>query len=260
MIPASVYMISKNEERHIGGALACLRDFAEVVVVDCGSTDRTEEIARGFPNVRFFHHDWEGFARQKQWALDQCSQAWVVNVDADEYVQPELAEAIGRTVAEDRVDGLYFVISDVFMGRPCRRWKVSGRLHCFRKACGRYDLTNDVHEGIVFSGARTAKTTAAVLHYGIPDVATAVAKQNAYSTLKAQEKFRKGKRASVAKLLLVRPFAFLAQYVGKGNWRDGWAGFVRSVLLANYAFMKEAKLFALWAEARQRKPAPESQA
>ena len=248
MIDASVYMITKNEERFLADTLACLRDFAEVVVVDCGSTDRTPEIARGFPNVRFFHHDWEGFARQKQWALDQCTRPWVVNVDADERVQPELAEAIAKTIAEDRVDGLYFVISDVFMGRPCRRWKVSGRLHCFRRGCGRYDLSNDVHEGILFSGKATAKTHAAVLHYGIPDVATAVEKQNRYSTLRAQEKFRKGKRASVAKLLAVRPFTFLAQYLGKGNWRDGWAGFVRAHLAANYAFMKEAKLFALWRE------------
>lgn len=245
MIDVSVYMITKNEERFLKGALECLRAFSEVVVVDCGSTDRTEEIARSFPNVRFFHHDWEGFARQKQWALEQCSHTWVVNVDADEYVQPELVEAIRKTVEEDRVDGLYFVISDVFMGHPCRRWKVSGRLHCFRKSCGRYDLSNDVHEGILFSGDRTAKTRAAVLHYGIPDVATAVAKQNQYSTLKAQEKFRKGKRTNALKILFIWPFALLAQYVGKGNWRDGWAGYVRSMMAANYAFMKEAKLLAL---------------
>ena len=255
MIDASVYMITKNEERYLAETLACLRDFAEVVVVDCGSTDKTPEIAWGFPNVRFLHHDWEGFARQKQWALDQCTRPWVVNVDADERVQPELAQAIAQTIAEDKVDGLYFVISDVFMGRPCRRWKVSGRLHCFRRGCGRYDLTNDVHEGILFSGKSTAKTHAAVLHYGIPDVATAVAKQNQYSPLRAQEKFRKGKRAKPLKLLFVRPFTFLAQYLGKGNWRDGWAGFVRSQMAANYAFMKEAKLFALWREAGQGKDA-----
>ena len=65
MIEASVYMITKNEERYLEATLACLKDFAEVVVVDCGSTDRTPEIAKSFPNVRFFHHDWEGFAKQK---------------------------------------------------------------------------------------------------------------------------------------------------------------------------------------------------
>ncbi len=249
MIEASVYMITKNEERFLKGALECLREFAEVVVVDCGSTDQTPAIAQSFPNVRFFHHDWEGFARQKQWALDQCTYPWVVNVDADEYLQPELAQAIDETIRADRVDGLYFVISDVFMGHPCRRWKVSGRLHCFRKSCGRYDLTNEVHEGIIFSGRSCAKTQAAVLHYGIPDVATAILKQNHYSTLKAQEKYKKGKRASALKMVLVVPGTFLVQLFCKGNWRDGWAGWVRSSLAANYAFMKEAKLMDLWRQA-----------
>jgi glycosyltransferase involved in cell wall biosynthesis len=245
-IQASVYMITKNEERFLKETLACLVDFDEVVVVDCGSTDKTPEIAQSFPNVKFFHHDWEGFARQKQWALDQCTHEWVVNVDADEHVTPELAVAINDTVTRNTADGLYFVISDVFMGRACRRWKVSGRLHCFKKSLARYDLTNEVHEGVIFEGKTTEKTKAAVLHYGIPDIKTAVEKQNHYSSLKALEKFKKGKKTSFLKLLFVRQFAFLAQYIGKQNFRDGWAGFIRSRLLANYAFMKEAKLLSLW--------------
>lgn len=79
-IQASVYMITKNEERFLKETLACLVDFDEVIVVDCGSSDQTPTIAKSFSNVKFFHHEWEGFARQKQWALDQCSHEWVVNV------------------------------------------------------------------------------------------------------------------------------------------------------------------------------------
>jgi glycosyltransferase involved in cell wall biosynthesis len=78
--------------------LACLVDFDEVVVVDCGSTDKTPKIAQSFPNVKFFHHDWKDFARQKQWALDQCTHEWVDNVDADEHVTPELAVAILHSI------------------------------------------------------------------------------------------------------------------------------------------------------------------
>ncbi len=251
MINASVYMITKNEERFLEGSLKCLQAFNEVIVVDCGSTDKTPEIAKSFPNVKFFHHDWEGFARQKQWALDQCTNEWVVNVDADEYVQPELAKEIQRVVEENKVDGLYFAISDVFMGRPCRLWKVSGRLHCFRKSCAKYDLTNDVHEGVIFTGTSTEKTQAAVLHYGIPDVATAILKQNHYSTLKAEEKFKKGKKTSAAKMLAIFPYTFLVQYFCKANFRDGWAGFIRSMMASNYAFMKEAKLMDAWRKAKQ---------
>ncbi|MBQ9693733.1 MAG: glycosyltransferase family 2 protein [Kiritimatiellae bacterium] len=246
MIDASVYMITKNEERFLRATLECLKDFKEVIVVDCGSTDATPEIAKSFANVKFFHHDWEGFARQKQWALDQCSCEWVVNVDADEHVTPELAAAINDTVTRNTADGLYFVISDVFMGRACRRWKISGRLHCFKKALASYDLTNEVHEGVIFRGGKVEKTKAAVLHYGIPDISTAVEKQNHYSSLKAKEKFEKGKKASIFKLLTIFVFTFLAQYFGKQNFRDGWEGLIRSQLLANYAFMKEAKLMSYW--------------
>lgn len=251
MINASVYMITKNEERYLRATLACLTGFKEVIVVDCGSTDATPEIAKSFPNVKFFHHEWEGFARQKQWALDQCSCEWVVNVDADEHVTPELAQVIDEVVTRNTADGLYFVISDVFMGRPCRCWKISGRLHCFKKALAHYDLTNEVHEGVIFSGENLEKTKAAVLHYGIPDITTAVEKQNHYSTLKAKEKFDKGKKASLFKLLFVYLFTFLAQYFGKQNFRDGWAGFFRSQLAANYSFMKEAKLLSLWQRSKR---------
>lgn len=246
MINASVYMITKNEERYLRATLECLVDFKEVVIVDCGSTDSTPEIAKAFPNVRFIHHDWEGFARQKQYAMDQCTCEWVVNVDADEHVTPELAQDIQDTVNANTADGLYFVISDVFMGHACRRWKISGRLHCFKKSLAHYDLTNQVHEGVIFEGTKVEKTKAAVLHYGIPDITTAVDKQNHYSNLKAKEKFEKGKKASILKLLTIFPFTFLAQYFGKQNFRDGWAGFIRSQLLANYAFMKEAKLMSHW--------------
>ena len=110
----------------------------------------------------------------------------------------------------------------------------------------RYDLTNEVHEGVIFEGKKVEKTKSAVLHYGIPDITTAVEKQNHYSNLKAKEKFEKGKKASILKLLCIYPFTFLAQYFGKQNFRDGWAGFIRSTLLANYAFMKEAKLMSHW--------------
>jgi glycosyltransferase involved in cell wall biosynthesis len=222
-----------------------LVEFDEVIVVDCGSVDKTPEIAKSFPNVKFFYHEWEGFARQKQWALNQCSHEWVVNVDADEHVTPELAAVINDTVTRNVVDGLYFVISDVFMGRACRRWKVSGRMHCFKKSLGSYNLENEVHEGIIFTGRKIEKTKAAILHYGIPDIKTAVEKQNHYSSLKALEKFKKGKKASILKLLFVCQFTFLMQYFGKQNFRDGWVGLIRSCFLANYAFMKEAKLFSL---------------
>ena len=83
-IAASVYMITLNEENNVAESLASVADFAEVIIVDSGSTDRTLAIAEGFPNVRVFHNDWPGFSEQKAYAMSLCSQPWVFNLDADE--------------------------------------------------------------------------------------------------------------------------------------------------------------------------------
>ena len=83
-IAASVYMITLNEENNVAESLASVADFAEVIIVDSGSTDRTLAIAEGFPNVCVFHNDWPGFSEQKAYAMSLCSQPWVFNLDADE--------------------------------------------------------------------------------------------------------------------------------------------------------------------------------
>ena len=91
-IAASVYMITLNEENNVAESLASVADFAEVIIVDSGSTDRTLAIAEGFPNVCVFHNDWPGFSEQKAYAMSLCSQPWVFNLDADELPTRRLSE------------------------------------------------------------------------------------------------------------------------------------------------------------------------
>ena len=94
-IAASVYMITLNEEKNVAESLASVADFAEVIIVDSGSTDRTLAIAQGFPNVRVFHNDWPGFSEQKAYAMSLCSQPWVFNLDADELPTPDFLDEGG---------------------------------------------------------------------------------------------------------------------------------------------------------------------
>ena len=243
MIPVSVYIVACNEERHIRRALESVRDFAEVVLVDSGSADATCEIAAAFPNVRLLRHAWEGYARQKQWALEQCSRDWVLGIDADEEVSSELAEAIAQAVAAGRADALRFPIHEVFLNRLFPSGVLT-KIRCFRRAKGRYDLTNSVHERVVLSeGAAVAQTCAPLFHYGLVSVEAAIAKQNAYSTLKAQERFAKGRRWSLFRLVTLFPATFIRGYILKGSFRRGVPGFISAVNAAYYAFAKEAKLY-----------------
>ena len=243
MIQASVYMVARDEERHIRRALESVRDFAEVVLVDSGSTDATCEIAAAFPNVRLLHRNWEGYARQKQWALEQCANDWVLNIDADEEVSPELAEAIAQTVAENRVDALRFPIPEVFLNKLFPSGVLT-KIRCFRRAKGGYDLSNLVHEQVVLAeGAATGQTRAPLLHYGLVSMEAVIAKQNAYSTLKARERFAKGRRYSLFRLMTLFPATFFRGYILKGSFRRGVPGFISAVNAAYYSFAKEAKLY-----------------
>lgn len=245
MIEASVYIVACNEERHIRRALESVRDFAEVVLVDSGSTDTTCEIAAAFANVKCLRHEWQGYAQQKQWALERCRHDWVLNMDADEEVSPELTQAIAKTIAEGQADALRFPIPDVFLGRLCAG-EIVTKIRCFRRAKGRYDLTNLVHEQVVLAdGAVAALTRAPLRHYGLVSMEAVIAKQNAYSTLKAKERFAKGRRYSLFRLMTLFPATFFRVYVLKGGFRNGVPGFVSAVNAAYYSFAKEAKLYEL---------------
>jgi len=245
MIRASVYLIVCNEEHHIRRVLESVRDFAEVVLVDSGSTDATCGIAQAFPNVRLFHHAWQGYARQKQWALEQCSHDWVLNVDADEEVSPELAQAIAKIVTEHQTDALRFPIPEVFLNRLFPS-AILTKIRCFRRAKGQYDLTNRVHEQVVLDdGAVVGQTRAPLRHYGLVSMEAVIRKQNAYSTLKAQERFAKGRRHSLFRLMTLFPATFFRGYFLKGSFRNGIPGFISAMNAAYYAFAKEAKLYEL---------------
>lgn len=246
MLDATAYIVACNEAHHIGRALESLREFREVVVVDSGSTDATCAIVQSYPNTRLLHRRWPGYAAQKQFALDQCTSEWVLNIDADEEVSPALLEALRATIEKNDVDALFTAIPDFFLGRLCRTWKIVKKVRFFRRALGHYDLTNHVHEQIVLApGARIGTTPAPLHHHGMTSQAKAIDKQNAYSTLKAEEKYAKGKRASLAKLIFAFPQAFIRNYFFKKDCLDGIPGFISAVNAAYYAFSKEAKLFEL---------------
>ena len=243
MIEASVYIICKNEEKHIRRVLESVKDFSEIIVVDSGSSDNTLNIVKEFTN-NIFHQDWLGFAKQKEFAKSLCTRDWVLNLDADEEVTTNLKNEIIKTIEENKIDGLNIKISSSFMGEfNSEKSKFNRRVRFFRKSAGYYP-EKLVHESIVING-KIKDADGFIYDYGTLDLKTHINKINEYSSLRAEEKFAKNKKASVIKLLLVFPLSFIKSFIIKRGFLNGFRGFIAAMNNSFYAFLKEAKLYEL---------------
>lgn len=243
-IPASVYIITLNAADRLSQLLSQLRNFDEVIIVDCGSTDQTRDIASRYANVDFSHHDWVSFSDQKAYALSKCRNEWVLNLDADEELTQELIEAIRNTIRGNDCDALK-------SRRMVYRWgkrspyftKDSQQIRFFRKRCGHYEPRR-VHERISIAGT-VHSTRATIIHHQDMTFDELETKLNRYSQLKAEDKFEQGSRANFLVLLFVFPLTFIQHYLFKGFCLGGVEGLVGSVNIAFYNFMKYAKLWEM---------------
>lgn len=242
MIPVSVYIITKNCEPTLRQTLASVADFAEIILVDSGSTDNTIEIAQEF-NCKIYHQDWLGFAKQKQLALSYCKSEWVLNLDGDEVVSPLLKQEIIDCVNNNAVDGLDIPIVNYFLGFPPPKYsRFNHRIRFFKKNKGSYELNKQVHESISVQG-KVKRSHGGIQHYGEDTIAIRMEKTNWYSSLGAKEKSLKAKKSSLLKLVLVFPLTFIKSYILRRSFLNGKRGFIASMISAFYAFLKEAKLY-----------------
>jgi glycosyltransferase involved in cell wall biosynthesis len=244
LLPISVYLITRNEEHNLRRLLPTLAQFAQVVIVDCGSTDATLHVAWQFSNVMTAYRGWTGFSDQKNYALSLCSQPWVLNLDADEELTPDYVAAMQALIQHDDADALQ-------SRRKLLRWGKAPRtllqddvlIRFFRRGVGHYPAAK-VHERLAIRG-KVKDSSALILHHENLSFGERIQKSNQYSQLKAEDKFAKGKRCSLAHLLLVFPLSFLNCYVSKGCFLDGADGLLTSMNHAYYNFMKYAKLWEL---------------
>lgn len=211
-INASAYIICCNEERHIGRVLESVKELAEVILVDSGSTDQTLEVAKSFSNVTIYHQPWLGFAKQKAYALEKCTNSWVLNLDADEELSDELKQDIKTAIATNICDALSCPLSEVFLGRAAHKYsKHADKIRFFKRACGKYNLDVLVHESILITG-KIHHVNGVIYHYGLASIEVMIKKNNEYSTLAAHTKFAHGKRANILKMIFSFIFAFFRAY------------------------------------------------
>jgi glycosyltransferase involved in cell wall biosynthesis len=246
-LPLSVAVITLNEEKNLARCLESVRGLAsEIVVVDSGSTDGTGDIAKSF-GAQFTFEKWQGHVAQKNLALGKCSQPWVLCLDADEEVSPELAASIQArfNTGEPVENGCEVNRRTFYLGQWIwHAWYPEWRVRLVRKSSARW-VGRDPHDALEVS-ATTGRLAGDLLHYSYKDLNDHLHKTLKYARLSAREMQRAGKVPRFSNLLFSPALAFLKKLLFKQAWRDGWRGWLIAYsaflgVFAKYAYMFEEK-------------------
>jgi (heptosyl)LPS beta-1,4-glucosyltransferase len=243
-VPVSVTVITRDEAANIDACLASVAWADEVLVVDCGSTDRTVEIARA-RGARVIVKDWPGYSAQKNLAAAEASNDWILSVDADERVTPELASEIRSTLATSpAIAGFRIPRVTWHLGRWIRTtdWYPDYQLRLYDRRRARWKERR-VHESVTADGP-VGRLKNELQHYAYRDITHHHQTMDRYTTLAAEDMYASGRRAGFVDVTLHPPAAFLRNYVLRRGFTDGMPGFVISVMNAHYVFLKFAKLWA----------------
>jgi glycosyltransferase involved in cell wall biosynthesis len=246
----SVTLICLNEAHYLEAALSSVDWADEIVVVDSGSTDGTVDIARRFTD-KVVVREWPGYAAQKEYAASLAANDWILSIDADERVSPELAAEIRGVLGSEPREAAFRIPR---MTRHFGRWMRTTdaypdyqvRLYDRRRARWK---PLQVHESVTADGP-VGTLRSDLLHEGDATVAARKEKLRHYARLSAGEMHRRGRRGGALAMVLHPPAAFLRSFVLRRGFLDGGAGLRVSALQAYYVYLKFAYLRAQSTERR----------
>lgn len=245
----TVTIITRNEAPNIGAVLASVQWADEIIVVDAQSTDDTVALARRQAS-KVIVREWPGFSAQKNFAAEQAAHDWILSVDADERVTPELSEEIRSVLASDpAVSGFRVPRVSFYLGRWIRTtdWYPDPQLRLYDRRAARW-VGDYVHEHVEVRGA-CARLRHDLQHLPYRDISHHLQTMDRYTTLAARQMEAQGRRVGAGGLLARPAGAFVRNYLLRGGWRDGTVGLVVSLLNSYYVFLKFAKL---WEATRRR--------
>ena len=277
LLPISVIVAARNEEKNLPRCLEALREVGEVYVVDSSSTDATAEIAQSFGAKLVQFHYQGGWPKKRQWAMDNLplSYDWILLLDADEAMTAELTQEIRLAIANPAISGYYISLRMYFLGRLLRHggagfWKLS----LFRKGKGRYECRlrdqnssmadMEIHEHVVVDGA-TARLRNPLEHRNVDSLSRYIQKHDEYSNWEARVLMRSGNEDSELPPALFGTQAqrrrwlkrglyglpgspgalFLYRYVLRGGFLDGVPGLIYCAFQAVQMFHTKAKIYEL---------------
>ncbi len=238
----SIVIIVRDAERTLARTLDSVTRFSEVVVYDNGSADSTPEIAQGYPNVTFHRGPFLGFGPTKMQAVGLARNAWILALDADEVIPPELVDEL-QAIRLDPDVAYALLRVNYCMGRPVRHsgWGADWLIRLFHRDHYNFDDA-PVHEKVALPpGAPRRRLRSPFIHYAVEDLGQFLAKVNSYSEIRRQTSSKTYPAAIIA---LKAGFAFFRTFVLQGGILDGWRGLVISWSNANGVFFKYMKIYA----------------
>jgi glycosyltransferase involved in cell wall biosynthesis len=241
----SVTIITLNEEKNIRDCLESIKWADEIIVVDSGSTDRTVDICKEYTDYVFFN-PWPGMNEQKALAMQKATNQWVLNIDADERVTPELRKDILKVLEKPEFDGYRFPRKNFFLGRWMRHggWYPDHVLRLFRKDSAYYGGINP-HDRVIIKTGKVGDIDAPLLHFTYNSFAQYISRQNSYSSSAALELFKRGKRVHPVMIPLRTLWKFIETFIVKRGFLDGSHGLIAAMGASYSTFQKYVKLWEL---------------
>lgn len=241
----TITILTKNSAATLKETLESVSSFPEVVILDTGSTDATLDIARAFPNVKIFVRPFSGFGPAHNEASSLASSNWIVSLDSDEVVTPELAAEIKALAPLEGV--VYSFLRDNYFNgkriRCCSGWYPDPVLRIYNRKTTRFS-DDAVHERVLTEGLKIVPLKHSVRHTPYRNINDILAKMQNYTTLFAEQNRHK-KRSSFAHAVLHGSFSFLKSYFLKRGFLGGKEGFIISLFMGQTAFYKYLKLAEL---------------
>lgn len=244
-ISLSVIIITLNEETSLRSCLESVKWADEIIVVDSGSSDNTLEIAREYSDKIYTESEWKGYGIQKQRAQDKATGKWILSIDADERVTPELKKEIEVVIRKDEVAAYSMPILPYCFGRFIRHggWYPAPKVRLYPREKARYG-SQQVHEKLDYVGdVPIRQLSGDLLHYTYRDLEHYLVKSAHYAAAWASQREAKGKKASLFQGAIHALSCFLRMYIVRAGFLDGKQGFLLAALSSHSTFVKYADLW-----------------
>lgn len=248
----SAVVLTKNEEKNLKICLSSLSICDEIIVVDDDSTDKTTDIA-GEYHAKIINHkmDNNDFSGQREYGVEQASNDWVLFIDADEKLSPELQAEIQKLNLEDNksdISAYYIKRRDWWWGRELRFGETmstrnNGIIRLIKKGSGKWE--GKVHETYKINSGQKSTLNGFLEHNPHPTISEFLKSINYYSSIRAQELHKQGKRVNIWEIVLYPLFKFKYTYCIKLGFLDGPAGFVYAFMMSFHSFLVRTKLYQI---------------
>lgn len=239
----SIFIIARNEADRLPRTLQAVAGLSnDIVLVDSGSTDGTIRIAETH-GARVIVNAWAGYGPQKRFAEEQCRHDWLLNIDADEVIPPDLADEIRAVMHNPDADAYRIRIAEIFPSEkaPHPAAYALSPVRLYRKSKGRYSAST-VHDRVDLApDARVDRLKGIIHHFSVRSIGDQIAKLNAYSDQQVQDLAHRGKALGTWRIITEFPLAFLRAYFVRRHFVRGVYGFITAMNFAFYRWLRVAK-------------------